>query len=100
MIRELLTFVNVENYKNNQISKKLEGKTIVFTGTLQNMTRQEAKARAEELGAKVLSAISPKTDFLVAGEDGGSKLKKAEEFGIKILNEEEWNNLINVNNIL
>lgn len=97
MIKELLIFVNVEDYKNNQISKKLEGKTIVFTGTLQNMTRQEAKARAEELGAKVLSAISPKTDLLIAGEDGGSKLKKAEEFGIKILNEKEWNDLLNVN---
>ena len=94
MINELLKFIKVQDYQNNQISKKLEGKTVVFTGTLKNMTRQEAKARAEELGAKVLSTISSKTDYLVAGEDSGSKIKKAEELGIKILNENGWNELV------
>ena len=59
------------------------------------MTRQEAKARAEELGAKVVGSISAKTDFIVSGVDSGSKLKKAQEFGTKILNEQEWLELLN-----
>ncbi len=59
------------------------------------MTRQEAKARAEELGAKVVGSISAKTNMIVAGEDSGSKLKKAQEFGTKILNEQEWLELLN-----
>ena len=54
------------------------------------MTRQEAKARAEELGAKVVSSISSKTDMIVVGKDSGSKLKKAEELGVKILSENDW----------
>ena len=69
---------------------KFSGKSIVFTGTLQTMTRQQAKIRAEELGFKVLTEISSKTDYLVYGEKAGSKLKKAEELGVKLLTEEEW----------
>ena len=72
------------------MSTKLEGKSIIFTGTLKTMTRQEAKARAEELRAKVVGSISAKTDMIVVGEDSGSKLKKAEDLGVKILTEDDW----------
>lgn len=70
------------------------GKTVVFTGTLSQMTRGEAKARAEALGAKVAGSVSKKTDYVVAGEDAGSKLKNARELGIAVLSEQEWLDLI------
>ncbi len=72
----------------------LANKTIVFTGTLQHMTRPEAKVRAEALGAKVSSSVSSKTDYVVMGEDAGSKAKTARELGVNILTEQEWLDLI------
>ncbi len=68
----------------------VSGKTVVFTGSLTKMTRAEAKARAEDMGAKVAGSVSAKTDYVVAGEDAGSKLKKATELGVVVLSEDEW----------
>ncbi|GAB4354492.1 MAG: NAD-dependent DNA ligase LigA [Kiloniellaceae bacterium] len=70
------------------------GKTVVFTGTLETMTRSEAKARAESLGAKVAGSVSKKTDYVVVGADAGSKAKKAEELGVAMLSEQQWRDLI------
>jgi len=81
------------NYNSNQ-SNIFHGKVFVLTGTLDSLTRDEAKELIENAGGKVSSSISKKTDFLLSGEKAGSKLKKAEELGVKIINENEFRLLL------
>jgi DNA ligase (NAD+) len=93
--REILdaleTHLTIEDFVAPTASDSpVAGKVVVFTGTLTQMTRSEAKARAEGLGAKVSSSVSAKTDYLIAGEAAGSKAKKAQELGVTILSEEAW----------
>jgi DNA ligase (NAD+) len=94
ILDQLETELTVEDARAPARSSPVSGKTVVFTGTLETMTRQEAKARAEALGAKVAGSVSAKTDYVVVGADAGSKAKKATELGIPMLSEEEWAKLI------
>ncbi|WP_170424985.1 NAD-dependent DNA ligase LigA [Ruegeria arenilitoris] len=94
-IDDLVNELTVQDAKRPDTSgSPVAGKTVVFTGTLEKMTRAEAKARAEALGAKVSGSVSKKTDLLVAGPGAGSKAKKAAELGIETLDEDEWLSLI------
>ncbi len=94
ILDDLLAEITVTDFEAPTQDSSVAGKTVVFTGTLELMTRQEMKAKAEGLGAKVSGSVSAKTDYLVAGASAGSKLKKATELGVTVLNEQEWLDLI------
>lgn len=93
-VAELLRELKVKPFEQAIQDSAVAGKVVVFTGTLVRMTRSEAKAQAEGLGAKVGSSVSSKTDYLVAGEAAGSKAKKAAELGITTLSEDDWLEMI------
>ena len=94
VVLDLKGEVTVEAAEAPAAQSPVSGKTVVFTGTLETMSRGEAKAQAESLGAKVAGSVSKKTDFVVAGPGAGSKLKKAQELGVAVLSEEDWRDLV------
>jgi DNA ligase (NAD+) len=90
-LTEEITILDAEKPKSNS---KIAGKTVVFTGALEKMTRDEAKAMAERLGAKAAGSVSKKTDYVVAGPGAGSKLAEAKKHGVAVLTEDEWLKLV------
>jgi DNA ligase (NAD+) len=91
MVDALLTHVAVEPFEQaDTAGSPVAGKTVVFTGSLETMTRDEAKSRAQAMGAKVSGSVSKKTDIVVAGPGAGSKLAEAEKHGVKVMTEAEW----------
>jgi DNA ligase (NAD+) len=91
---DLLSEVSPKAFVSEAKQTEWTGKTIVFTGSLETMSRDEAKAQAERLGARAAGSVSAKTDLVVAGPGAGSKLKKAEELGIRVINEAEWAQIV------
>ena len=91
---DLLSEVSPPAYVSNVRASSVSGKTVVFTGSLETMSRDEAKAQAEALGAKTAGSVSAKTDLLVAGPGAGSKLKKASELGIEVIDEAGWADIV------
>ena len=94
-INELLNLGVNPKYEEQEVTESLfKGKTVVVTGSLEDYTRISIKEKFESLGAKVSGSVSKKTDYVLAGEEAGSKLKKAEELGIKIISEKEFKMMI------
>ncbi len=94
IITKLAEILRIEEYKELVTDSKLSGKTIVFTGTLETLGRNEAKSRATKAGAKVASSVSSKTDYVVIGKDAGSKAKKAEELNLNMISEQDFLELL------
>jgi DNA ligase (NAD+) len=91
---DILSEVSPKPFVSDSKQTEWTGKTIVFTGSLETMSRDEAKAQAERLGARAAGSVSVKTDLVVAGPGAGSKLKKAEELGVRVVNEAEWAKIV------
>ena len=91
---DLLSEVTPPAYVSNIRESEWTGKTVVFTGKLETMSRDEAKAQAEALGAKAAGSVSAKTDLVVAGPGAGSKLKQATALGIRVIDEAEWGAIV------
>jgi DNA ligase (NAD+) len=94
IVERLTKEVMILDAEKPKTDSAVAGKTVVFTGSLEKMTREEAKATAERLGAKAAGSVSKKTDYVVAGPGAGSKLADAKKFGVKVLTEDEWLKLI------
>jgi DNA ligase (NAD+) len=94
VVDDLLSEVSPKAIVSDAKQTEWSGKTIVFTGSLETMSRDEAKAQAERLGARAAGSVSAKTDLVVAGPGAGSKLKKAEELGIRVIGEEDWARIV------
>jgi DNA ligase (NAD+) len=94
VVDDLLSEVSPKAFVSDAKQTEWSGKTIVFTGSLETMSRDEAKAQAERLGARAAGSVSAKTDLVVAGPGAGSKLKKAEELGIRVIGEEDWARIV------
>lgn len=93
MVEGLLQHITVVPYEISD-TLPLSGKTVVFTGSLEHISRSEAKAQAEKLGAKVASSVSSHTNFVIAGSDAGQKLKAAQDLGVKIIDEAAWQKMV------
>lgn len=96
LLDEILKEITILNADLSGFNSEFSGKKLLFTGTLNLMSRAEAKDKCEKLGIKVVGAISSNVDYLIVGENPGSKLKKAQELGVKILNEQEWLEMIKI----
>ncbi len=94
IVERLTKEVKIIDAEKPKADSAIAGKTVVFTGALEKMTREEAKAQAERLGAKAAGSVSKKTDFVIAGPGAGSKLAEAKKHGVKVLTEDEWLKLI------
>ena len=95
---DLVAQLQVQDMGRAATTSPVAGQTLVFTGTLEQTSRAEAKARAEALGAKVSGSVSAKTDLVIAGAAAGSKLKKADSLGVKVIDEAGWLELIGTTN--
>ncbi len=94
VLDDLLLEISPRSFVSDAKQTEWTGKTIVFTGSLETMSRDEAKAQAERLGARAAGTVSARTDLVVAGPGAGSKLKKAEELGVRVIDEQEWAKIV------